>query len=205
MTSKKNPHPVARRDRGLTLIELLMALAIMALIGSTIAGMLSAVAYGTSADSDVRKLVARNKMVAMRINAAVRGSQMVLDAGSSVSGDWVVLWGRDLDENGEPSLLEIRLLEYDSAAGALSSYTAPAGTSDVLYTTADDFDAITNTLRGTADFPEERWGNDAAGFEISLDQSDPQAAKTLSYRLSLTAGNLTDVTVGTVLLRNGKN
>ncbi|MEM9914825.1 MAG: hypothetical protein AAF911_07690 [Planctomycetota bacterium] len=193
----------AARGRGLTLIEMIMALGIMALIGATIAGMLSAMAYGTDEDSDVRKLVARSKMVSMRINAAVRGSQRVLEAGETADLTWVVLWGRDLDENDAPSLLEIRLLEYDAAAGTLSSYTAPDGTADVLYTLADDFDAITDALRGTADFPETRWANDAQGFTVTLDETDPQSARLVSYRLSLTAGNLTDTTIGTATLRNG--
>ncbi|WP_184675879.1 type II secretion system protein [Algisphaera agarilytica] len=186
-----------RGCRGLTLVELMMALGVMGLISAAIAGMLSAVAYGTSADSDVRKLVARGKMVSMRLDAALRGSRMVLDAGS----DWVALWERDLDENGEPSLLEVRLIEFDAATESLSSYTAPDGTTDVLYSTSSDFDAITHTLRGTADFPETRWGNDATAFEFTLDQTDPQAARLASYRLSLNAGNLTEVVIGTTLLR----
>lgn len=204
---RQYPGPVvrgrARRCRGLTLIELMMALGIMALIGATIAGMMSAVAYGTDEESDVRQLVARNKMVSMRINAAVRGSQKILDAGATADQTWVVLWGRDLDENGAPSLREIRLMEYDAAAQTLSSYTAPETATDVLYELTDDFDAITDALRGTADFPETRWANGAEGFEITLDETDSQAAKMLSYRLSLTAGNLTDTSVGTAKLRNG--
>jgi len=193
----------APRCRGLTLVELTMALGIMALIGATIAGMLSAVAYGTDEDSDVRKLVARSKMVSMRINAAVRGSQKILDAGETADVSWAVLWGRDLDGNGAPNLLEIRLLEYDASAKTLSSYAAPEAAADVLYQLTDDFDAITDALRGTADFPETRWANDADGFSVTLDELDPQSAKVLSYRLSLTAGNLTDVSVGTAKLRNG--
>lgn len=197
--------PIQRtvRCRGLTLVELIISLGIMALIGATIAGMLSAVAYGTDQDSDVRQLVARNKMVSLRINAAVRGSQKILEAGETADLTWVVLWGRDLDENEAPSLNEIRLLEYDAATRTLSSYSAPDGAADVLYELTDDFDAITDALRGTNDFPEERWANDAEGFTISLDEIDPQAAKMLSYRLSLTAGNLTDVAIGTAKLRNG--
>lgn len=192
----------AAARRGLTLIELIMALGIMTLIGATIAGMLSAVAYGTDEDSDVRKLVARKKTVSMRINAAVRGSQRVLDAGQTADQTWLVLWGRDLDGNDAPSLLEIRLLEYDAAARTLSSYAAPDGTADVAYTLVDDFDTITDTLRGTADFPETRWVNDAEAFDVTLDDVDPQSAKLVSYRLSLTAGNLTDTAIGTAKLRN---
>ncbi|MEM9418110.1 MAG: prepilin-type N-terminal cleavage/methylation domain-containing protein [Planctomycetota bacterium] len=192
-----------RGCRGLTLVELLMALGIMGLISAAVAGMLSAVAYGTDADSDVRELVARNKMVTTRINAAVRGSQKVLDAGQGADFTWLVLWDRDLDANGEPSLLEIRLLEYEVATRTLSSYSAPDGTTDVLYELTDDFDAITDALRSTADFPAETWANAADGFEVTLDESDPQAARMVSYRLTLTAGNLSDIAIGTVKLRNG--
>lgn len=206
MSPTPPPHrgcrPGGVRRRGLTLVELMLALSIMALIGATVAGMLSAVAYGTDEDGDVRKLVARNKMVSMRINAAVRGSQRVLEAGQTADLTWVVLWGRDLDENDAPSLLEIRLLEYDAATRTLSSYAAPDGTTDVLYELSDDFDAITDALRGTADFPETRWANDAEAFDVTLDETDPQAAKMLSYRLSLTAGSLTDIAIGTAKLRN---
>lgn len=193
-----------RRCRGLTLVELMMALGIMALISATVAGMLSAVAYGTDEESDIRQLVARNKMVSMRINAAVRGSQQILDRGETSDLSWVVLWGRDLDENGEPSLLEIRLLEYNAATRTLSSYTAADGVTDVLYAVADDFDTITDALRGTADFPEERWANDAQGFTVSLNENDASAASMLSYRLSLASGDFTEVSVGTVKLRNSR-
>ena len=190
------------RRRGLTLVELLIALAILSLIATTIGGMLSAVAYGTDTDRDIRQLVARNQMVSTRLNAALRGGRMVLATGSDSAGDWAVLWHRDLDGNGEPSLLEIRRLDYDANAQTLSSYTAPDGATDVLYTTGDDFATITTNLMGTADFPAELWAPSAQGFEITLDQSDPQLAEVFSYRLSLGAAGLTDVTVGTVRLRN---
>lgn len=190
------------RGRGLTLVELLIALAILSLIATTIGGMLSAVAYGTDNDRDIRQLVARNKMVTTRINAALRGGRMVLETGSDSAGDWAVVWHRDLDGNDEPSLLEIRRLDFDANANTLSSYTAPDGTVDVLYDKADDFATITTNLMGTASFPAELWANDAQALTIALDQPEDQLAQTFSYRLSLTAGGLTDVSIGTVKLRN---
>lgn len=187
---------------GLTLVELLLSLAITALIAGAVAGMLSGVAYGTDEDRDVRKLVAREAMVSARLEAAARGSRMVLDHGSGPDGTWFVLWSRDLDENDLPSLREIRLIEHDAAGGFLASYEAGDTAADTAYTLADDFDAITNALRGTADFPEERWGPDVTGFEIALDEASPQSARRLSYRVTLSGAHLDHVVVGTARLRN---
>jgi prepilin-type N-terminal cleavage/methylation domain-containing protein len=192
----------ARRCRGLTLVELMMALSITAMVAVAIGGMLSAVAYGTDADRDVRALVARGKMVSLRANAALRGSRMVLAAGQDTDGTWAVLWQRDLDGNGEPSLLEIRRLDYDASAETLDSYTAPAAAADVLYSTGSDFEAITEALMGTAAFPAERWANDVADFDLALEFVNPRLSRTLSYRIDLTSGPHTETSVGTVLLRN---
>ena len=51
------------RRLGLTLVEMLMALAIMGLIGAAIASMLTAVSYGTSDTRDLRSLVPLPKLV----------------------------------------------------------------------------------------------------------------------------------------------
>lgn len=190
------------RTSGLTLVELLLGLAILSLVATTTAGMISAVAYGTDGDRDLRALVARNKMLGARINAAVRGGRMLLDVGEDANGSWAVVWHRDLDGNGEPSLLEIRRLDYDAAARTLSSFTAPEGAADVLYAATDDFATITTNLMGSPEFLAERWADDAEAFDLSHELGDPQLSSTLSYRLSLTESGLTDVTIGTVWLRN---
>lgn len=190
------------RRRGLTLVELLLALAILSLISLTTGVMLSAVAYGTDSDRDIRALVARNKMLSARITAALRGSGMVLEVGSNSDGTWAVLWERDLDGNDVPSLLEIRRLEYDAAAGTLASHAAPDGTTDVVYTLSDDFLVITDALMGTASFTETLWAQDVTGFEISHRLSDPQLEKLISYQLTLSENGFTDTTIGTSYLRN---
>lgn len=175
-----------------------MALAIVALIGTAIAGMLSAVAYGTDSDKDVRALVARNMMVTHRVNAAIRSSRMVLDA----DDDWAVLWTRDLDGNDEPSLLEIRRLEYNADAKTFSSYAAPDGTTDVLYSTGDDFLTVTDALMGEAEFPESRWANQVEAVAFSYSNADTQLARLMSYRITLGSDAMNDQVIGTVLLRN---
>ncbi|MEM6459813.1 MAG: type II secretion system protein [Planctomycetota bacterium] len=189
----------ATRRRGLTLVELMMSLAVVGLIGTAIGGMLTAVAHGTDDDQSARALVARQLTATTRLSAALRGSRRVLDAGDG----WLVLWTRDLDGNDAPSLLELRLIELDAGGATLGSYAASAGTTDVAYTLSDDFDAITNTLRGTADFPETRWAGGVDAFTLSYDTADATAARLVSYRLRLTSGVNTHEAVGTAHLRNG--
>ena len=60
MSHRSYAHP-ARCRAGLTLVELIISLAIVALIGLTVASMLSAVAYGTDSGRDVRSSIARRQ------------------------------------------------------------------------------------------------------------------------------------------------
>ena len=196
------PYPTRRPQyaarRGLTLVELLLAVMITAMIGATVAAMLTAVSYGTDSSKDMRSLVARNKALSARISATLRGSTMVLDQGDG----FIVLWVSDDDDDDAPSLLEIRRLDYDPAADALSSYTAPDGTTDVYYDLNDDFEAITDALMGTADFPQTLWGAGVGSWTLALDNADPQAATLVSYQVSLAAGDLSDTAIAAVGLRN---
>ncbi|NBC11430.1 MAG: hypothetical protein GVY24_06795 [Planctomycetes bacterium] len=182
----------------MTLVELLLAVAITTLIGAAIASMLAAVSYGTDSSKDMRSLVARNKAVNARISAAIRGSTMVLDQGAG----FLVLWTSDADENGQPNLLEIRRLQYNANGQTFSSYTAPEGTGDVEYALADNFEAITDGLMGGAAFPQELWATRVAAWDLALDTPDPQTASLVSYQLELTAGDMSDVAIAAVALRN---
>ena len=56
--------------RGLTLLELLLALAGTAVIGTAVAAMLTGVAYGTTADKDMRSLITRQMALRARVEAA---------------------------------------------------------------------------------------------------------------------------------------
>ncbi|GAB4186090.1 MAG: hypothetical protein Kow00105_00550 [Phycisphaeraceae bacterium] len=187
------------RYLGLTLVELLMALTVTALIGAAIASMLSAVTYGTSNTHDLRSLVAKNKTLSARITAAVRQSRQVLDAGN----DYLVLWTEDLNGSDAPDLLELQRIERDSVNNTLTSYTPDPNATDVAYDLEnDDFDTITTNLISSGDLVGERWGNDVAGFAVTPDQPDPLDATLISYQLTLTAGGMSDVSVNAVSLRD---
>lgn len=187
-----------RSRHGLTLIELLLALAGTAVIGAAIAAMLSAVTYGTSSKRDLRALVARGKTATGRLGAAVRGSVQVLDQGDG----YIVLWTRDLDDSDSPDLLELRRIQLDTAGNRIVSYTAPEGTADVAYTLDDDFATLTQDLIDAGTMTGELWIKDASAWQITLDDTDVQSAQMVSYRLTLTTGDLSDTAIGVVHLRN---
>ncbi len=186
------------RQYGLTLVEMLMALAITGMIGAAIASMLTAVTYGTSSGRDIRTLVVKNKTLSARISAAVRESAQLLDAADG----YVVLWTKDLNDSGVPDLLELRRIELDTATDKLTSYTPDPAATDVAYALTDDFDAITTALIDSGDLVGELWATGVAQWTVTLDNADPQAAELVSFRLTLDAGLLADVSVCAVSLRD---
>jgi len=93
---------------GLTLLELLLALAGMAFVGTAGTALLVGVVYGTSTDQDMRSLITRQMALRARLEARVRESLLLLDSG----GDYMILWSSDLNEDGLPSKAEIQVIEY---------------------------------------------------------------------------------------------
>jgi len=188
-----------RRFRGLTLVEMLMALAITGMIGAAIASMLSAVTYGTKSSLDIRSLVVKNKTLSSRITAAVRGSAQLLDAADG----YVVLWTKDLNDSGAPDLLELQRIELDAATDELTSYTPDPSATDTAYDLAvDDFDAVTTALIGSGDLDGALWATGVSQWTVSIDQADPQDATLVSFQLTLDAGALSDTSVNAVSLRD---
>ena len=190
---------VSRRRAGLTFLELMLAISGTALIGSAIVSMLYAVSYGTQADKDLRSLVTKQMALRTRVSGAVRESAVVLQQGAG----YLFLWHNDTDESGTPHLDEITLIEFDGLANELNAYRAPAApSSNPEYALADDFSTVIASLKGTADFPAQRWASDIAAFDISLDDPTAQSARLVSFRLTLTTGDEQDTAVGAAALRD---
>jgi hypothetical protein len=198
--------PVVRATRasGLTLIELILAVASTALIALAIATMLFAMAKGTSSRTDLRSVVVKHKTLTARFDAAVRSSSAVLARGS----DYVVLWMGDTRENGAPNLSELRRIEYDAAGNTIVSYTAElTGTAaqieaaDTTYQFSDNFEAITAGLKGDDEFPAETWATRVSGWTVTLNDATATDATLVRYRFVLAADELTDTVVGAAALR----
>lgn len=183
------------RQRGLSMIELILSTAGLAMVGLALSSMLFATRYGTESSRDIRSLVVKHKTVLARFGAAVRSSKMVLAQGSG----YVVLWMEDTDESGTPHLAELRRIERDLVTNELRSYRAPddlpAGDNTEYDLASTDFNDVTTLVKGTADFPAALWADDVNDLAITLDDADPQAARLVKYRITFVAGDLTDTVV----------
>lgn len=189
------------RGAGFTMVEILIAMAITALIGTGVSVMLVSVSNGTTSQSDLRRASVKEKVIAMRMNTAIRSSKIVLDQGP----DYLVLWMGDERANGLPDLSEIRRIDRDSTTLELWSYTAPLGISDAANTTysfVDDFQAITWALMGTANFPGQIWGTNVTAWTQTLNQTNPQATTLVGYSLTLAGNNVMGTVANTLSLRS---
>ncbi|MFK7788992.1 MAG: hypothetical protein AB8C95_05775 [Phycisphaeraceae bacterium] len=184
--------------RGLTLLELLLALAGTAVIGSAVAAMLTGVAYGTSVDKDMRSLITRQMALRARVEAEIRESRMLLDAGS----DYLILWSRDSDDDGLPSKAEIQVIEYDAVMDRVMRHAPAPLITDVSYALTDDFRTATDSYKGDSTFPSERWAEQISSITFTLDNIDPQSAKLVSFRFGMSGGEVPYTGIGAATIRN---
>lgn len=199
MMHKRIHNPKGHMDcRGLTLLELLLALAGTAVVGAAVTMMLTGVAYGTQSSKDLRTLVTKQMALRARIEAEVRESQTILDQGVG----YLILWGEDADDSGTPNKSEIQVIELDAGAETITRYAPADGIADVEYALADDFRAVTDAYKGDSTFPGERWGTEVSSFAITLDDADPQLARFVSFRLGLRGGEVSATAIGGAALRN---
>jgi hypothetical protein len=179
----------------------------MALIGVTLASMLSAVAYGTESGRDVRELIARGKMSTARLTAAIRESKRVIHADNGL----LILWMRDADRDGEIDADEVRRLELNAATGIVTSITTRVF--DEAEETAGDADALLASLTDTAagflltgdpDANETTFIAGLGAWSNTLDEATPEASRLVSFRLTLVGGEDREdhIAIGSAMLRN---
>ncbi|MBL4701347.1 MAG: hypothetical protein JKX85_08815 [Phycisphaeraceae bacterium] len=217
--------PARRKRRGFTIVELMLATIGVSLIALGISSMLSVVAYGTTSSRDLRSLVVKQKTTSARLDAAIRGSKLVLESGA----DYMVLWVHDDNDDSKPSLSEIRRVELDLANEHILSYKAQLdGLSLEMLAAVDgsfefdsDFDALTESFKNPQYFvdiaqtlsltlalddanlfPPEIWATSVSGLLLALDVAPSQQARLVNYQVTFDIGTLSDTTIGTASLRN---
>ncbi len=128
-------HCARRTIRGLTMLELLLALSITALVAAAIAAMMGAVTSGITTRRDSRALMVRANTAQTRLAGYITPCRSFLAA----DGSGVVLWLDDARESNTVNASEIRWLSYDGAAGTLDVLFVnfPAGWSEVERLMAD--------------------------------------------------------------------
>ena len=196
-----------RRFRGLTLVELMLALGLTGIIGTAVAAMLVSVSYGTSSRTDMRRVLVKHKMLATRLAASVRGSRQVLDAGDG----WLMLWTTDADGNEQPNVSELQYVELDAETNALRSHRAefPGGwtqdqvdAADTAYDTSADWASVAESLAEQTYFAGALWATGISDLTITLDSDQPATARLVNFRVTVDAGDLSETAVSSAALRN---
>jgi len=192
-----------RRAHGMTLAELILAIAGISVVAMAVVSMLFAVSYGSDEDKSVRSLTVEAKAVSTRLNAAIRGSRRLLDE----SDTRLILWTRDADADGLVDLDELRILDFAAEAARLSSSVVADDATPADYDAlATDFAAVVAALDDADDLDATPWSNRVADFAHSTDSPDDATGATLlSYRLTLTHSNLTETVAYAAALRNRKS
>ncbi|MFA9478330.1 type II secretion system protein J [Phycisphaerales bacterium AB-hyl4] len=185
---------IANRHRGMTLIELILAVAITAVVGMAVVAMLSAVDYGTNSSRDLRELVVRSKTLTERINDLVHQADEVLAVGE----DYIVLWVRDVENLDGDTVYrhELRHLAHDSNTNELHLYIAADTSPNTTYDATADFSNLLATEQS------RRLARGVASWQVELDPAEPADARLVTYRLALTVGGLQESIISSAALRN---
>jgi prepilin-type N-terminal cleavage/methylation domain-containing protein len=101
--------------RGLSLLELLLAMAITAMVAAAIAGMLGAVSAGVGSRKDNRTIMVLAHAAQSRLGAYFATARCVLVADAAN----VTLWLNDSRESQTIHATELRWLRFDADAGAV--------------------------------------------------------------------------------------
>jgi prepilin-type N-terminal cleavage/methylation domain-containing protein len=118
-------HPLHHiRRRGMTLLELMLALSITAMVSTAIAGMLNAMTTGVVTRRDSRGVMVRATTAQTRLGAYITPARSVLAS----NGGNVVLWYEDSRESDTVHASEVRWIRFDAATQGI----------DVLYVAFPD-------------------------------------------------------------------
>ncbi len=125
---------------GMTLMELIIGLAITAVVAGVLAILINSTAAGTNSQNDGRRALVKMQSFKAQVGDVLSNARSILAVGSN----YVVYWvgdqaGAVTPANGAVNLSELRLLEVDTTTGNLNLYAVqwPAGFSNASILSAD--------------------------------------------------------------------
>lgn len=174
--------------RGLTLLELMLALVVTALIAGAISGMMSAVTAGVSTRRDNRSTMVGASAAAARLSAYVAPSCCLLDA----VGSNLVLWNEDSRESETVHATEIRWLIFDAGSGTyeVRFVSFPPEWSQAAKDLEDhEYGLATNWMSVLSTYQSKGWiasmplVDGLASVAIATDAFDPLDSRHVNFRL----------------------
>jgi prepilin-type N-terminal cleavage/methylation domain-containing protein len=208
ITPNTTKHTSTRRRRGgFTLVELILAMTITALIGGAVSAMFTTVSQGTTSEAGRRSANARKTILRARLNAALRSTRLTLAEGQHLDtgANFLLLWTGDSTYNDLPNVSELLLLQHNPRTGQITAYraidTLPLA-DDKAIPLSTNFETLAAAMPGHAYFPSELWANSVSGWDIQLDNATPLNATSATYAISVTHDDYTADFSGNVAFRS---
>lgn len=192
--------PTARR--GLTLVELILALSVTTMIAGAIASMMAAVSNGVKIRRDSRSIMIRASAAHNRLDAYLSASRCLLAAADG----GVVIWLHDQRESSTVHASEVRWLIHDAEDGALDVFFIdfPDAWTDVQRDLADrehdlgsNWSVILGQYEAKGLVSQVRLVDGIASLAIDTDQPDAVDSRLISFELEFADGEQAAVTRAT--------
>ncbi len=185
--------------RAMTLVELVIALAITAIVAAVLAILIDATAVGTSSNNDGRRGLTRMQAMKAQLGDAFANARCIL----AVDATHVVYWvgdvaGAPTPANGAVNFSELRMLELDTTTGSLNLYTCqwPSGYStasiiaaDQTYAAGSDWLSAAQAAKGTGNYPATLVAGNVTGITACLDSASPTQAHLIQLRVDIDDGS----------------
>jgi hypothetical protein len=193
--------PLRARRRGLTFIELLIALGVTSVTCGILAVLINSTATGTNAQNDGRRGLVRMQALKAGLQDEFTNARAILAAGTN----YVVYWTGDkpgayTPANNAVNLSELRMLELDTATGDLKVWYAryPAGWSPANIVSADSLFAATSSWYDTCQslkaasvyVGSTTIATGVTGMNITLDAALPTSAKMIHFQIDMNDGSV---------------
>lgn len=187
-----NPGPA--RDRGMTMLELLLAIAITSLMALAMASVMTGVARGMTSAGDARSALQRAHAAFVRLRAYTEPARCLLQHDASRG---FVIWLNDDKPGGTVNLREMRAVWFVPERGTLevervafpAAWPAQLADSfDIALATGSDFLSIIEQQRALGYTSAEVAGDGVRSWSLAYEGVGVESARRLRLTMELEAG-----------------
>jgi|TARA_B100000959_G_C14953463_1_gene612780 hypothetical protein len=175
--------------RGLSLLEMFLAIGITSIIGAAIASMMAASTNSLSAKDDGRQSAIRLATTQIRLGAYIAPSLCILDKGNS----HLTLWTDDTRESETVHASEIRWVRYDESTNLLNVLfvnfpdewsQSMIDAADIECTSATNYESLLTGLQNDKLIDSISLVDAMASCSFWINNSNPLSATRICIRFS---------------------